>query len=194
MHVESSEMKLAERIARRVGGKWSAVEIEDLTSHLYLWLMEHNASVERYRKEPGGEGKLYVSLYRTATKYCVAEQEASNGAPIGMDGYKLEVIVNALPYMFDQSNWAQTTVAVHPHTGAPMERSYDSNVLVELMTDIKRCYGKLTTDQQAILAMRFRDDLHLAEIAEILNITKMTARNRIGRAVKSLQIKLNGAV
>lgn len=193
MHVEPSELQLAQRIARRVGGKWSAVEVEDLTSHLYLWLMEHNATVQRYRKEPGGEGKLYVSMYRVATKYCVSEQELSNGAPLDADGYKLEEIVNALPYMFDQSNWAQTTVAVHPQNGSPVHKSYDFNKLLDLMTDIKRCYSKLTKDQQAILAMRYRDDLHLGEIADILGTTKMTARNRIARAVKSLQIKLNGA-
>lgn len=192
MHVEPSELQLAERIARRVGHKWSAVEIEDLTSHLYLWLMEHNATVQRYRKEPGGEGKLYVSLYRVATRFCVSEQEASNGAPLDSDGYKLEVIVNALPYMFDESNWAQTTVAVHPQSGSPMQRIYDFNTLVDLLADIRRCFAKLSKDQQAVLAMRYRDDLHLSEIADILGITKMSARNRISRAVKSLQIKLNG--
>lgn len=194
MHVETSELQLAERIARRVGNKWSAVEVEDLTSHLYLWLMEHNGTVQRFRSEPGGEGKLYVSLYRVATKYCVNEQEVANGAPLDSDGYKLEVIVNALPFIFDETNWAQTTVAVHPISGAPMQRiSHDSNTLVDLLTDIRRCFRQLTKDQQAVLAMRYRDDLHLAEIADILETTKMTARNRIARAVKSLQIKLNGA-
>ena len=194
MHVESSELQLAERIAKRVGNKWSAVEVEDLTSHLYLWLMEHFQTVQRYRQEPGGEGKLYVSLYRVATKYCVAEQEASNGAPLDADGYKLEVIINALPYIFDETNWAQTTVSVHPTTGSPTQRSgYEYNTLVELLTDIRRCFRHLNKDQQAVLAMRYRDDLTLTEIADIIGATKMTARNRIARAVKSLQIKLNGA-
>lgn len=192
MPVQPSELELAERIAKRVGQKWSAVEVEDLTSHLYLWLLEREKTLQRFRQEPGGEGKLYVSLYRAATKYCVAEQEQANGGPIELDGYRIEVIINALPYIFDQSNWAQTTVAVHPHNGSAMSRSHDSNTLVEVLTDIKRCFSKLSKDQQAILAMRYRDDLHLGEIADILGITKMTARNRIARAVKSLQIKLNG--
>lgn len=192
MHVEPSELELAERIARKVAAKWSAVEVEDLTSQLYLWLLERESTLQRYRKEPGGEGKLYVSLYRAATKYCVAEQEQANGAPLDADSYKIEVIVNALPYIFDQGNWAQTTVAVHPHSGSALSRSNDSNTLVEVLTDIKRCFSKLSKDQQDILAMRYRDDLHLSEIADILGITKMTARNRIARAVKSLQIKLNG--
>lgn len=192
MHVKPSELELAERIAKKVGSKWSAVEVEDLTSHLYLWLLERESTLQRYRQEPGGEGKLYVSLYRAATKYCVAEQEQANGGPLDADSYKVEVIVNALPYIFDQSNWAQTTVAVHPRSGSVVSRSHDSDTLLEILTDIKRCFSKLNKDQQDILAMRYRDDLHLGEIADILGITKMTARNRIARAVRSLQIKLNG--
>ena len=149
-------------------------------------------TVERYRQETGGEGKLYVSLYRAAVKYCVNEQEQANGASLGEDGYKLEVIVNALPYIFDISNFKHTSVQVHPHTGMPMQRATDSNQLMDLLMDIKRCFHKLTSDQQAVLAMRYRDDLHLHEIADILGTTKMTARNRVARAIKSLQIKLNG--
>lgn len=192
MKVQPNELQMAERIARRVAPKWSAVEREDLQSVLTLWLLERPQVLERYRREPGGEGKLYVALYRAATKFCVSEQEISNGSPIGEDGYKLDEIANALPFIFDESNMAVTEVRTNPHTGEALGRTYEHTSALDLLVDVRTAFSRLTKEQQDILAMRFRDGLNLAEIAEVLDITKMTARNRISRAIKSMQNRLNG--
>lgn len=192
MKVLPNELALAERIAKRMAPKWSAVEREDLQSVLTLWLLERPHVLERYRKEPGGEGKLYVALYRAAQKYCVAEQEVSNGSPLGEDGYRLEEIANALPFIFDQSNMAVTETRINPNTGAPIGSTFESNTLLDLMVDLRSAFARLTKEQQDILAMRFRDGLSLAEVAEVYDITKMAAANRIARAIKSMQNKLNG--
>jgi hypothetical protein len=63
LHLEPEELKLAEKIAARIGSKWSAVDVDDLTGHLYLWLLTNIKSVQRWREEVG-DGKLYVSLRR----------------------------------------------------------------------------------------------------------------------------------
>lgn len=185
-------MRLAEGIARKASFKWSAVEREDLASHLYLWLAEHQGALETYRKQPGGEGALYVALTREARNYCIKEQTHRNGALLDDDNYSVDQIKTALPFVFDQSNRPLTQVAVHPSYGTPIEEVHDASLVTAVLADVARCFSMLDRDQKAVLAMRYRDDLSAREIAQVLKVNRMTAYNRLNRALKALQNKLNG--
>lgn len=192
MKIEQSEMRLAEGIAKRASFKWSAVEREDLASHLYLWLAEHQGALENYRRQPGGEGALYVALSREARNYCVKEQQHRNGALLDDDNYSQEEIKTALPLIFDQSNRPLSSVAVHPHYGNAIEDIQDASLVTAVLADVSRCFSMLDKEQKAVLAMRYRDDLSAREIAEVLKVKRMTVYNRLNRAIKALQNKLNG--
>lgn len=183
-------MKLAEKVAWRIGSKWSAVEIDDLTSHLYLWLVENVRALERWRLEPS-DGKLYVSLRREAAKYCAREQAAQVGRPIAEDNfYTANLVERALPYIFEDI--PQTAVAVNPVTGAPNQVPSQFDVALNLLTDIRQTFYGLNPDIQQVLAWRFRDGLTFEEIGELKGITKDGGAKSVQRALVRLVNALAG--
>jgi DNA-directed RNA polymerase specialized sigma24 family protein len=190
IHITPAEMKMAEKVAWRIGSKWSAVEIEDLTSHLYLWLVNNVNALERWRLE-SSDGKLYVSLRREAAKYCAREQAARIGRPIAEDNFYTETLVDrALPFIFEDI--PQTTVTQNPVTGAPSHVPSEFDVALLVLTDIRQTYYGLNPDIQEILAWRYRDGLTFEEIGELRGITKDGAKKSVDRAVVRLVNALAG--
>lgn len=190
IHLEPSELRLAERVAQRIGSKWTAVEQDDLTSHLYLWLVENLKAVERWRAEDS-EGKLYVSLRREAAKYCAREQAARVGRPIQAGNfYTTDLLDRALPFVFEDT--PQTTVTTHPMTGQPMGIPTESDRAVSIMADIRGAFYGLNREIKQVLEWRYRDGLTLEEIGELRGITKDGAKKQVDRAVSRLSDALSG--
>lgn len=190
LHLEPEELKLAEKVAIRIGSKWSAVEVDDLTSHLYLWLLNNIKSVERWRDETG-DGKLYVSLRREAAKFCAKEQAAAVGRPITAGNfYSPELLDRALPYIFEES--PQTVVAVNPVTGRAEQPSSETGLAMAILTDIRTGFHGLNKELQEVLAWRYRDGLTLEEIGELRNLTKAGAGKSVERALSRLADSLAG--
>lgn len=189
MSVTLVELTLARKIAYRIGSKWGGVDVEDVTSELILWLYDNEATVDRYREEDGGEGKLYVSLRRAASKYCAKEQAQVNGAPLE-DEYSLSVIERAMPFVFEDV--PQTTIRVNPYNGAPVDTLYDSGNALALLTDIKSAYVDMPYEVRHVLALRFRDGLSYQEIGDILGITDRGAKARVSRGVFRVHVLVNG--
>lgn len=191
MTVLPSEMRLADKVAWRVGSRWSAVEVDDLQSHLYLWLCENLRNLERWRTEPGDNGKLYVSLRREAAKYCAKEQAARVGRPIATDNFYTPALVErALPFIFEDT--PQTSVAENPVTGRPDHAGTDYDVALTILTDIRQTYYGLNPEIQTVLAWRFRDGLTLEEIGELKGITKDGGAKAVNRAIQRLVDALAG--
>jgi DNA-directed RNA polymerase specialized sigma24 family protein len=190
LHLEPEELKLAEKVAARIGSKWSAVDVDDLTGHLYLWLLTNIKSVERWRDETG-DGKLYVSLRREAAKYCAKEQAAAVGRPITAGNfYTVELLDRALPYVFEET--PQTLTTVNPVTGKPEGSSAEPGLAMTIMTDVRAAYYGLNREIQEVLAWRYRDGLTLEEIGELRNLTKAGAGKSLERALSRLSDSLAG--
>lgn len=190
INITAAEMKMAEKVAWRIGSKWDAVEIEDLTSHLYLWLVTNVKALERWRQEPS-DGKLYVSLRREAAKYCAREQAAAIGRPIQENNfYNADIVHRALPYIFEAI--PQTTITQNPVTGVPAQVPQDYDVALTILTDIRQTYYGLNPDIREILAWRYRDGLTFEEIGELKNITKDGAKKSVDRALARLVNSLAG--
>jgi RNA polymerase sigma factor (sigma-70 family) len=185
------ELKTAERVAGRIGSKWSAVEIDDLTSHLYLWLVENKTTVERWRGDEYGAGKLYVSLRREAAKFCAREQSARSNrtAPVS-NFYNRDLLDRALPFIFEAT--PQTTSNVDPQTGRALESPSEFDTAVSIMADIRGAFYGLNRQIREILELRYRDGLTLEEIGEIQGITKDGAKKRLDRALSRLSDALAG--
>jgi DNA-directed RNA polymerase specialized sigma24 family protein len=190
LHLEPSELKLAEKVAARIGSKWTAVEIDDLTGHLYLWLLNNIKAVERWRQE-SGDGKLYVSLRREAAKYCAKEQAAAVGRPITSGNfYTVDLLDRALPYVFEDT--PQTLRVVNPVTGRAEGSSAEPDLALTIMTDIKTAYHGLNKELKEVLAWRYRDGLTLEEIGELRDLTKVGASKQVERALSRLADSLAG--
>lgn len=187
-----NELTLADKVAARIGSRWSEIEIEDLNSFLYLWLCENIETVKRWRTEVAGEGKLYVSLRREAAKYCAKEQAVAVGRPIhAVNFYNTELLHRALPFIFEDT--PQTAVPIDPRTGAPVQHvGTDFNVAVTIISDIRGAYYGLNPEIRMTLAYRFRDGLTYEEIGELKGMTKDGAKKSIERAIERLSNALSG--
>ena len=189
--ITEKEIKLAEKVAWRVGSKWSAVEIDDLQSHLFLFMAENVKHLERWRAEPGDHGKLYVALRREAARYCAKEQAARVGRPLHQDDfYTPDLLRRALPYVFEEV--PQTLVAENPVTGRPGDVPHDSNLALTIITDIRQALWGLNPEVRQVLAWRFRDGLTLEEIGELRGISKDGAKKAVDRGVQRLADTLAG--
>lgn len=190
------ELTLARRLAFKTAQKWPAVEAEDLSSELTLWLFENRDAVARYRAEEGGEGKLYVALRRHASRYCAKEQAVRSGAPLDHDAeYTTVQIERAMPFVFEDI--VQSSVHVDPSTGASLGASSysgDYGVAMAVLLDLRGAYADMPPEVKLVLALRFRDGLTYDEIAELTGCTKRTAIRRVARAVLRVRDHLCGYV
>jgi DNA-directed RNA polymerase specialized sigma24 family protein len=182
--LNAAELKLAEVVAIRIGKRWAAIEVDDLIGHLFLWLCDNAPTVKRWRKEDGGEGKLYVSLRREAAKYCAHESAARINRPINELAYPLDVIERALPFLWEET--PVTESRVNPTTEQPLDYSYESGAALTLMADIRGNFYGLPSEMKEVLGWRFRDGLTYEEIGELAGMTKDGAKKRVGRAVRRL--------
>jgi RNA polymerase sigma factor (sigma-70 family) len=186
------EIRTAREVAHRIGSRWSQVEIDDLTSHLFLWLVEHTKTLDRWRGETGGKGKLYVTLKREALKFCARETATKVGRPIDADNFYTEdVIERALPFIFEA--WPETQVKQNPHTGqAQGHKPHEYGSALAILADISGTFYGLPNDLREVLEWRYRDGLGLDEIANLKEITKEGARQMVLRGIRRMKDKLAG--
>lgn len=185
--IVEKELAMARRIGYRIGSRWSAIEIEDVQSELVLWLFENAETVERYREEEGGEGKLYLALRRKAAKYCAREQAARSGAPIDHDAeYTIEQIERAMPFLFEDT---PVSLAIEdPRSGAPignMQSEYGLGMAI--LMDLRGAFRDMPRSIQEILEMRFRAGLSYDEIAQVEGTVRRTAQRRVERALTRMR-------
>lgn len=178
-----SELDLARKIARRWSDKWRLVEYDDLASTLVLWLFENEETVERYRFEEFGEGKLFVTLRRQASKYCAREQSERQGGPLDIDApYTVGQIERALPYIFEdvpQSTYATVGNYAPSYSGTHSEA-------LAIITDLRGAYLDQPDEVQETVALRFRDGMSYTEIGRLTGTTRQAATARVTRAVARL--------
>jgi len=178
-----AEHKLADRISYDIGSRWRTVEIEDLTSHLYLWLYENAHHVARYRYDLG-DGRLFVSLRREAIRYCASETAARINRPIeGDDYYNREMLKRALPFMFE--GWPEMASPVNPVTNEAIGEGSSGEALA-ILSDLTISYKKLPDSDKLLIGLRYRDGLSLKEIADIRGIGKSGVAEAINRALSRM--------
>lgn len=191
--ITNAEMRIAERVGRRAASRWTAADPDDVISQLYLWVVENQAPVQRWREEPGGEAKLFVTLRREAAKFCAREQQVQVGRPIRQDNfYTTEMLARALPFVFEDS--PQTVVAENPVTGQTFASGGPETFgnAVAILADIRGALYGLNREIREVLELRFRDGLTLEEIGELAGMSKVGAKKRVDRAIERLCDALSG--
>jgi RNA polymerase sigma factor (sigma-70 family) len=187
-----AEMEMARRIGRKVASKWSAAEQDDVTSELYLWLVEHKDVVTRYRDDPYGEQKLFVALRRRASKYAYREQVVRAGGRLAEDDspYTLEQIERALPYIFEDI--PQTVAYEHPETGASNYRG-EPNRALDLILDLRMAVADLPEPVRETIVLRFRDGLTNKQIGDLTGVSQEAARKRVHSSVRRVKESLTSS-
>ncbi len=191
--ITNAEMRVAERVGRRAASRWTAADPDDVTSQLYLWIVENQVPVKRWREEPGGEAKLFVTLRREAAKFCAREQQVQVGRPIRQDNfYNVDMLARALPFAFEDV--PQTMAAENPVTGQTFASGSpaDFGNAVAIMADIRGALYGLNREIREVLELRFRDGLTLEEIGELAGMSKVGAKKRVDRAIDRLCDALSG--
>lgn len=191
--ITPSEMRVAERVGRRAASRWTAADPDDVTSHLYLWICQNTAPVDRWRNEPGGEAKLFVALRREAAKFCAREQQVQVGRPIRADNfYTVDMLTRALPFAFEDT--PETLVQENPVTGQTNYSggSEDFGNAAAILADIRGGLYGLNREIREVLELRFRDGLTLEEIGELAGMSKVGAKKRVDRALERLCDALSG--
>lgn len=182
--ITNTELTLAKQIGWQVGRRWPSVEIEDLRSHLTLWLFEHTDQVERFRSREGGKAQLALSLKREALRYCTKEAAARQGKSVERDNfYTADVVERGLPFLFEAG--FETSVRQDPNTGRVVERRFDSGDARAIISDLQRAFQSLPPQNQIVLEMRYREDLTLEDIGKRLG---MAAKNILQNVNKSIQL------
>jgi RNA polymerase sigma factor (sigma-70 family) len=175
MDLDEEEMATAKSVARRIGYRWTRVDKEDIEQHLMLWLLQNHQHLVRWRKEPGN-GKLYVSLRREASKFCAKETSAANHAELDSYlPYTSKTVARVLPYIWQLDTMTQ------PGSDA-----------VAIVMDISSGYYGLKKADQEVLALRYRDDLTHAEIGQLLGVSEDAVRKRLNRTIDRLANSLVG--
>lgn len=191
--ITEHEMKLAERVGKRAASRWSAVDADDVISHLYLWIASNTEAVSRWRVDESGEAKLFVTLRREAAKFCASEQQHSAGKPIrSQNFYTADLLARALPFIFEET--PVTTAKENPMNGQTYSAGgpEDFGNAAAILADIRGAFYGLNRDIRHVLELRFRDGLTLEEIGELSGLTKVGVKKRVDRALDRLCDALSG--
>lgn len=183
MNLTLDEIRIIRAIARYFASKWRRVELDDLTSELTLWAYQHYKTVDEWRKDSKGEGKLYVTLKREAAKYCAKETQKHSIRPIESDNYYTkDQLVRIIPYIWESV----------PETGTDVKLPQDTNLAITILADVRGAFYSLNKAEQSLLEIRYRLELSQLEIGELLGLSDRGAEKRIQRALQRLQDNLGG--
>ena len=190
--VTQAETNVARNLAKRMAGKWSLVDAEDLESVLLLWLYENSATVAKYRQEADGTVKLITALRRKAQAYCTAEQQERSGTPLDFNAkYSLQQIERSLVAMFNLNT--QNGIRVNPLTDQPVDvwdPTLDDARAVVL--DVKLAFQKLDPNSQGILIWKYEAEYTYRDIALFLGMSAPGARKKVRKILREIQIVLDG--
>ena len=164
---------------------------EDMTQEAWLWILNHEAKVQSWLAEDGGERRLGRAVRNQMQDY----GERLKAQHLGYDRsdlyhYAAGEVKALLDIVFDPDEW------LHPPTGdggraAPKDLA-TGNGWVATLADVTRAFEKLDVEDRDMLHAFHRDGWTNNELAEELDINSSTMSYRHSRAVKRLVDHLGG--
>lgn len=176
--ITQEEIEVADKVGRYYSSRWKMIERDDLTSHLYLWMAERDATtMQRWRDEGSTQGKLYKSLKRVANDYCKTETAKVVGRDIyANNSYTLEIIKNTLPFVFSTPD---------------VEDPINSKALL-IIEDVRSALFGLPTADREVIVMKYEHEMSHEEMAKFFDISTDAASQRLHRALERLLNSLAG--
>lgn len=198
---EADEAVLAS-VARQLRSKYHGyVDLDDIRSELYLWLVEHHDKAAAWREEhedsPRTADRLLArSLRNHGEKFCRREKAAYCGyEPDDEFFYSIQMVADLLQLYFDPEYMVPGSADLGS-TGSGKPANEGGN-LMAMVADIGRAYEDLSQSDRDLLEWVYGGHMPVKDainfLAEITwSITYNAADKRIRRVVGRLRQKLGG--
>jgi DNA-directed RNA polymerase specialized sigma24 family protein len=202
LHPTISDLVIAvsKVITRKFKG-W--VDKDDVRQELYLWALSRQSQYfdqlneENKERREHNERRVAFQMQRVAERYARKEKARKAGYQTTDEAfYDTATIAQLMPHIL--ASVIEGTVLEQAqeiiNDGQPRKQSTpaEGGNLLAILIDIKRSYLKLDKDDQALLRMRYYDNITLQEISQFLECAVSTADRRCTSALRRLQDKLGG--
>jgi RNA polymerase sigma factor (sigma-70 family) len=196
--IEANE--IATTVARQVHRKYQVYfDMSDVQQELVLWCLNHERKVKEWlnpaQETPErkiGIKQLAKSLNREADKYCRDRKAKSCGYETRDEAFyttgMLEELISHMDELTDMSQSASGNVRVSSGGSDP---STGNNYLISII-DVRKAMSDLDPLDNMMLTMKYQENLTLAQIADIVDLSDSTISRRIHSALRRMSKLLGG--
>lgn len=181
-------------VAAEYHRKYDMVDLDDIKQELYQWFLEHPNKLDEWEAIGHKDAKnlLYRSLRNQALDYCQKWKAKSIGYEVSDLFYYEPDVVEALLPAILRKEFAVMPVLNLGKVGTPPAPSEGGNMMA-MMVEIDNAYSKLSTEDKAVLFLKYAESLDFTEIAKEMGIGSEDAvRMRHNRAIKKLITRIGG--
>lgn len=195
MGFTDTEYRIATGVARRIErSQRFLVEMDDIRSECYLWMVKNPERVNRWRDEgKQGKAKLGTALYRAGMRYALKERVRITRTQPGDHSFYSEAILHdILPDVFDQDSWYMESHTEELGVKAP-SRPGEGNNRLAMLVDVSSAIQALPEEDQELLRMRYSDGGMDAQIlAATYQVSDSTIRRRLRNLMRKISDRLGG--
>lgn len=190
--VPESTLKMARSVAKRVAKSHRQLIPEDeLVSVNYEWIASHRSDVEEWSDNPDYKNLLYTVMLRNCQQYVLNERTRGGSPHSDQYFYHLAILETLLPDVWDVANWSSSSGGDEPEIrGKSMPSEGGSRMA--MLADVSHALRAVSTDEEAVLRLRYEHGLTLQEIADKTDVTAEAARKRLMKATVKIIDHLGG--
>lgn len=180
------------------------VERDDVKQECLHWALtradyiNEQLGEENVEQRRHNEQKIAWQMKRAAERYCRKEKATKSGYQLGDEAYyQSATLGQLLPFVIasvlDGTVLEQAQEMIRDGQPKGSSSPAEGGNLLAMLIDIKSAYEDLNEKDQKILALRYHENLTLAQIGAALECHFTTADRRVNHAMRELNNKLGGA-
>jgi len=180
------------------------VERDDVKQECLHWALtradyiNEQLGEENVEQRRHNEQKIAWQMKRAAERYCRKEKATKSGYQLGDEAYyQSATLGQLLPFVIasvlDGTVLEQAQEMIRDGQPKGSSSPAEGGNLLTMLIDIKDAYQDLNEKDQKILALRYHENLTLAQIGAALECHFTTADRRVNHAMRELNNKLGGA-
>jgi DNA-directed RNA polymerase specialized sigma24 family protein len=180
------------------------VERDDVKQECLHWALtradyiNEQLGEENVEQRRHNEQKIAWQMKRAAERYCRKEKATKSGYQLGDEAYyQSATLGQLLPFVIasvlDGTVLEQAQEMIRDGQPKGSSSPAEGGNLLAMLIDIKGAYQELSEKDQKILALRYHENLTLAQIGAALECHFTTADRRVNHAMRELNNKLGGA-
>ena len=179
------------------------VERDDVKQECLHWALtradyiNEQLGEENVEQRRHNEQKIAWQMKRAAERYCRKEKATKSGYQLGDEAYyQSATLGQLLPFVIasvlDGTVLEQAQEMIRDGQPKGSSSPAEGGNLLAMLIDIKSAYEDLNEKDQKILALRYHENLTLAQIGAALECHFTTADRRVNHAMRELNNKLGG--
>ncbi len=180
------------------------VERDDVKQECLHWALtradyiNEQLGEENVEQRRHNEQKIAWQMSRAAERYCRKEKATKSGYQLGDEAYyQSATLGQLLPFVIasvlDGTVLEQAQEMIRDGQPKGSSSPAEGGNLLAMLIDIKSAYEDLNEKDQKILALRYHENLTLAQIGAALECHFTTADRRVNHAMRELNNRLGGA-